>query len=286
MRLFDAPRAGDGCAAVGGHSAVIMSEPVLSAAEIVRSVHLSCRPGDIPAGMDSKEYVLAALCFLASRVAYLREDEGDRPTLGSREGWKQLRATLPVLPLIHATNPGDNPELRRYGRVRPLIVPGKTARRASESIDHDPAFRQKVLNLERAFSSSLPFVPPSMVSRPPSTVRPTSDTLPPSEATKASRKCKELPFLFQRYVPRRKLLPHIEGGAKEELTLMISGHMQQPQHTPGPKPKGDRVAPPASVAAVAHPAADRGKGALVPSKRKGDALADGSLRKKGRELAI
>ena len=35
-------------------------------------------------------------------------------------------------------------------------------------------------------------------------------------------------------MPRRKLVPHIEGGYKEELTLMISGHMQQPQQTPGP----------------------------------------------------
>ena len=37
------------------------------------------------------------------------------------------------------------------------------------------------------------------------------------------------PFIFQKYMPRRKLVPRIEGGAKEELTLMISGHM------PGPK---------------------------------------------------
>mmetsp|Transcript_20689 Transcript_20689/g.43822 ORF Transcript_20689/g.43822 Transcript_20689/m.43822 type:complete len:270 (+) Transcript_20689:679-1488(+) len=39
-------------------------------------------------------------------------------------------------------------------------------------------------------------------------------------------------FAFQKYVPRRKLCPHIDGGVKEELTVMISGHFQQ-QYQPG-----------------------------------------------------
>ena len=63
-------------------------------------------------------------------------------------------------------------------------------------------------------------------------------------------------------------MPHIEGGAKEELTLMISGHMQQPQHTPGPK-KGTKSTSPASASA--------GEKGAAQAKRKADTAKDGLL---------
>jgi hypothetical protein len=70
-------------------------------------------------------------------------------------------------------------------------------------MDLDLDFRRKVLNLERAFTSSLPF-------------------------TSTKQSALEIPLVLQRYVPRRKLCPRIETeGVKEELTLMISGHVQQ-----------------------------------------------------------
>lgn len=257
LRLFDAPRdwtkktiADDGgvekeggvddAAAANDDDAIMMDEPVLSTAEIVRSVHLAARMGDIPPGMDSKEYAMAALRFLSSHVPHLHEDEAAyrSPSDGtSREGWDQLRSTLPVLPLIRATNPAAKLEVRRYARARPRVGPGRTERRDPDSVDRDESFRTKVLNLERVYSSSLPFSLPSTASPA------TAAAPPPSPSKKAAKRSpggsggNDLPLAFQRYVPRRKLLPHIEGGAKEELTLMISGHMQQPQHTPGPKPK-------------------------------------------------
>lgn len=196
---------------------MIMDAPILSTAEIVRSVHLTASPGDIPAGMDSKEYTLAALHFLSSSVPFISEHESDYrkkdTDSSSDEGWQMLRRTLPMLPLIKAVNLTltlDSLGNRSYGRVRPLVTLGQSERKQyPDSVDKDMDFRRKVLNLERIFTSSLPF---------------------PMK--------KFEPFVFQKYMPRRKLLPRIEGGgAKEELTLMISGHMQQPHSTLGPKSK-------------------------------------------------
>lgn len=184
---------------------MIMDVPRLSTAEIVRSVHLTASPGDIPAGMDSKEYTLAILHFLSSHVPFLSENESDyrkkdddnNYSSSSEEGWEMLRRTLPVLPLIKATNPEQSLENRVYGRIRPLVKLGQSERKQyPDSVDKDIGFRRKVLNLERIFNSSLPF--------------------PMKEFE---------PFVFQKYMPRRKLVPHIEGIAKEELTLMISGHI-------------------------------------------------------------
>ncbi len=108
---------------------MIMNDPILSTAEIVRSVHLTARPGDIPACMDSKEYTLSVLHFISSYIPYLHEDEEKyRDTSGSQEGWDQLRRTLPVLPLIMATNPTESLELRCYARVRPLVELGQKER--------------------------------------------------------------------------------------------------------------------------------------------------------------
>ncbi|KAL7540750.1 hypothetical protein ACHAXR_010348 [Thalassiosira sp. AJA248-18] len=297
---------------------MIMKEPILSTAEIVRSVHLTVQPGSVPAGMDSKEYTMAVLYFLGSYVPSLHEDESEYRTdfsQESQEGWDQLRRTLPVLPLIKATNPGESLEHRCYGRVRPLIKLGRKERKQyPDSMDRDQEFRKKVLNLERMYSSSLPFSSPSTTARLQSKLSSsssTSSTHPISSTAKTEKTGNDLPFAFQRYVPRRKLVPHIEGGAKEELTLMISGHMQQPQHTPGPKPKaakskaaasGPKTAPttvksasPAGTAGITdptNPSTVPEKGAvdsfLTPSKRKGDATVDGLLHlsKKGKEFTV
>lgn len=237
LRLFDMPHDGDNVASGGGvdvnyitmsltdddahvpefvNDTMIMNKPILSTAEIIRSVHLTARPGDIPSGMDSKEYTLSVLHFISSNIPFLHENEEEyRDGIGSQEGWDQLRRTLPVLPLIKAINPTESLELRSYGRVRPLVKLGQIERRQyPESMDADESFRQKVLNLERIYCSSLPFS---------------------STTTSAQATLHDIPFAFQRYLPRRKVVPHIVGGNKEELTLMISGHMQQPHHTPGPK---------------------------------------------------
>ncbi|KAL3823612.1 hypothetical protein ACHAXA_005593 [Cyclostephanos tholiformis] len=239
----DATTEGEGAA-----DPIIMKEPILSTAEIIRSVHLTARPGDVPAGMDSKEYTLSVLHFISSYIPYLHEEEMDyRDTSGSQEGWDQLRRTLPVLPLIKATNPAESLELRCYGRVRPLVkLGGKERKQYPESMDRDEAFRKKVLNLERIYSSSLPFSSSITSTVLPSKLPLVSTDISselPFAAPSAKRKDiaqqqesdNDLPFAFQRYVARRKLVPHIEGGHKEELTLMISGHMQHPAHTPGPK---------------------------------------------------
>ncbi len=208
---------------------MIRDAPILSTAEIVRSVHLTASPGDIPAGMDSKEYTQAALHFLSTHVNIISENESDyrkKDNESSKEGWDMLRRTLPILPLIKAINPQESLEKRSYGRVRPLVTIGKSERKQyPDSVDLDMDFRRKVLNLERVFTSSLPF--------------------PMKEFE---------PFAFQKYMPRRKLVPRIEGGgAKEELTLMISGHMQQSHNTPGPKAKAASTA--SAQASMTSPAA-------------------------------
>jgi hypothetical protein len=204
---------------------MIMKEPILSTAEIIRSVHLTARPGDIPSGMDSKEYTLSVLHFISSNIPYLHENEEEyRDGVGSQEGWDQLRRTLPVLPLIKAINPTESLELRCYGRVRPLVKLGQKDRKQyPESMDTDELFRQKVLNLERIYCSSLPFSSPA------------TSAMSKVQYSSSAGLGNDIPFAFQRYLPRRKVVPHIVGGNKEELTLMISGHMQQPHHTPGPK---------------------------------------------------
>ncbi|KAL3789225.1 hypothetical protein HJC23_002810 [Cyclotella cryptica] len=195
---------------------LIAPAPILSTAEIVRSCHLTARPGCIPPGMDSKEYTMAALHFLSSHVPYLSEKD-ERYTHESLEGWQLVKDTFPILPLLMATNPEESLEKRSYGRMRPLIGLGQSERKQyPDSMDSDPDFRRKVLNLERAFSSSLPFSP---------------TTHNRSKSATANRD-EYVPFAFQRYFPRRKLCPRIETeGVKEELTLMISGHVQQ-DHPP------------------------------------------------------
>ena len=281
---------------------MIMNEHILSTAEIVRSVHLTARPGDIPACMDSKEYTLSVLHFISSYIPYLHEDEKEyRDASGSQEGWDQLRRTLPVLPLIKATNPAESLELRCYVRVRPLVKLGQKERKQfPESMDRDESFRKKVLNLERIYSSSLPFSSPITSARLSSKLSSVStDTSPElplaagttkqnKDATRQQNSGNDLPFAFQKYVARRKLVPHIEGGYKEELTLMISGHMQQPQHTPGPKRSkpGASAAPPTlQIASTCASSTDsksaspgKGKGVvnphLTPSKRKADTVAE------------
>jgi len=92
---------------------------------------------------------------------------------------------------------------------------------------------------------------------------------------------------------------------------MISGHMQQPQHTPGPKPKGSaksktaapgpkgkltpttKSASPAGAAAdPTNTSTDKEKDGvdsfLMASKRKGDKPVDGLLHlsKKGKEFIV
>ena len=285
---------------------MIMNEPILSTAEIVRSVHLTARPGDIPACMDSKEYTLSVLHFISSYIPYLHEDEEEyRDTSGSQEGWDQLRRTLPVLPLIRATNPTESLELRCYVRVRPLVELGQKERKQyPESMDRDESFRKKVLNLERIYSSSLPFSSPIASARLSSeqlssvSTTDTSSELPSAAAaTKQTKDAttrhqkmsgNDMPFAFQKYVARRKLVPHIEGGYKEELTLMISGHMQQPQHTPGPKrskPGANAASPTLQTASScasgsdsksASPGKEKGvmNSHLTPSKRKADTVTD------------
>ena len=301
LRLFDPPRDGEISANTsqpkkdsntGGKGdpasqqvvsdPMIMKEPILSTAEIVRSVHLAARPGDIPSGMDSKEYTMAALNFLSSYVPYLHENtimnnnKNDKEAF-SQEGWDQLRNTLPVFPLIKATNPNESCELRSYGRVRPLVKLGGEERKDPYTMDRDQSFRLKVLNLERIYASSLPYSPPCTLARLSTKLASESAlySLPNPNTTTITQKSaipeppingNDLPFAFQRYVPRRKVVPHIEGGAKEELTLMISGHMQQPQHTPGPK-KGTKSTSPASASG----------GEKGVAKRKADTAKDGLL---------
>ena len=246
LRLFDMPCDGENLASGGDVRAeditmaftdddahvteavddtMIMKEPILSTAEIIRSVHLTARPGDIPSGMDSKEYTLSVLHFISGNIPYLHENEEEyRDGLGSKEGWDQLRRTLPVLPLIKAINPTESLELRCYGRVRPLVKLGQKERKqCPESMDTDELFRQRVLNLERIYCSSLPFSSS------------TTSAMSTVQHSSSAGLGNDIPFAFQRYLPRRKVVPHIVGGIKEELTLMISGHMQQPHHTPGPK---------------------------------------------------
>lgn len=291
----------------------ILKEPILSTAEIVRTVHLAARPGDIPAGFDSKEYTMAVLRFLSSDIPYLHEKEAEyrnKEDGSSQEGWHQLRMTLPILPLIKATNPEVSLEQRYYGRVRPLVKLGQKERKQlPEAMDQDEEFRRKVLNLELIFSSSLPFSPPSMQTRLssklssgstqcPTSSQPTESITSKAETIEQKASGNDLRFAFQRFVPRRKLVPIIEGGAKEELTLMISGHMQQPENTPGPKPRltksrreallgGNATAPVKSVSVAASTAGqlktapDKRKGVVdsntTPSKRKHDNSADISL---------
>jgi len=220
---------------------MIMTTPILSTAEIVRTVHLAAKPGDIPLSMDSKEYTLAVLSFLSSYIPYLHENESEYKdtyeSSGSQEGWQQLRDTSPILPLLKATNPNESLELRCYGRVKPLIKLGQTERKDPDTMDSNDMFRKKVINLERIFSSSLPYAVPSTSERLTAKLSEASSTrvsesTEEAESKKATVKT-NLPS-FEKYIPRRKLVPHIDGGYKEELTLMISGHMQQPQHTPGP----------------------------------------------------
>ena len=187
---------------------MIADVPIISTAEIVRSVHLTAGPGDIPACMDSKEYTMAVLHFLSSNVPYISKDgKSMRDTNQSLHSWKALRDAFPVLPLLAAINPEESLEKRVYGRVKSRIGLNKEERKQDpDSMDLDPDFRMKVLNLERAFNSSLPYAPKSLKQ---------SQTNEPS-------------CVFQRYVPRRKLCPRIETeGVKEELTLMISGHVTQ-----------------------------------------------------------
>lgn len=292
-----------------GIESMIMKDPILSTPEIVRTVHLAARPGDIPAGFDSKEYTMVVLRFLSSDIPYLHEDETEyrsKEDRSSQEGWDQLRMTLPILPLLKVTNPEASVEQRCYGRVRPLVKLGQNERaQYPDSMDRDNEFRKKVLNLELIFASSLPFSSPCMHARLSSKLAsksapcPTSSSSQPTESattlatpTEATTDQKtsdnDLRFAFQRFVPRRRLVPNIEGGAKEELTLMISGHMQQPENTPGPKPrltksrrealldgKGVAAAPSPANTAV-HSKSDKVlvKGAaspkLTPSKRKQD----------------
>ena len=294
LRLFDPPRIGEeGYPAAAGNSGsndkstktdetppvaqevtntdpMIMKEPILSTAEIVRSVHLTAKPGEIPVGMDSKEYTVAVLNFFSSYVPYLHENESeyratDESLSSSKEGWDQLRNTLPILPLLKSTNPEESLELRCYGRVKPLIKFGATERKEyPDAMDRGIVFRQKVLNLERIFSSSLPFSASTFTTN-------TTQSVNKSQSNE-----NDLPFAFQRYVPRRKLVPHIEGGCKEELTLMISGHMQQPSSTPGPKAKSGK----GKATTIATPA--KSKSALdhvtTPAKRKVDStVTDTSL---------
>jgi hypothetical protein len=162
----------------------------------------------VPPGMDSKEFTMAALHFLSSYVPVISETTVHIEGNHSKEAWDMMRKTLPTMPLLKATNPDVSLELRSYGRVRPLIESGKMDRKETpDSMDLDNDFRRKVLNLERIFCSSLPFA---------------SETVP------SKKQSPEMTFIFQKYMPRRKLCPHIgEGGFKEELTLMISGHLQQ-----------------------------------------------------------
>ena len=190
---------------------ILASIPVLSTPEIVRSCHLTASPGDIPPSMDSKEYTMAALHFLSSNVPLISEGDYGENSGESLEGWKIVRDTFPILPLLMAINPEESLEKRVYARVKPLIQLGETERKQSpDSMDSNPDFRRRVLNLERAFTSSLPFSR-TICNRP-----------------KQSKKDEDLPLAFQRYVPRRKLCPRIETeGVKEELTFMISGHVQQ-----------------------------------------------------------
>ena len=214
---------------------------VLSSAEIVRSVHLSARPGDIPPAMDSKEFTLAVLAFLSSNVPFLSEDESSYRPLddqSSQEGWNQLRDTLPVLPLIKSVDPNDSINIRSFKRVRPLVSlePGAKIRKDPERMDSDEHFRRKVLNLERFYVSELPYtssvdlhpVPPPVSCGTGST----SGSSSPSQA-----QLKHMPHSLARYVARRRLVPHIKpvNFGKEELALMISGHFYQPPQNPGNK---------------------------------------------------
>ncbi|KAL7507336.1 hypothetical protein ACHAXN_004540 [Cyclotella atomus] len=186
----------------------IFQAPILSTAEIVRSCHLAASPGDIPPDMDSKQYTMAALHFLSSHVPMISEhdDEIKRDKSQSMHSWKLVKDTFPILPLLHPINPQASLEKRVYGRVKPLVELGKVERKeCPDSMDLDLDFRRKVLNLERAFTSSLPF---------------TSNT--------SKQSALEIPLVLQKYLPRRRLCPRIETeGVKEELTLMISGHVQQ-----------------------------------------------------------
>ena len=253
---------------------MIMTTPILSTAEIVRTVHLAAKPGDIPLSMDSKEYTLAVLSFLSSYIPYLHENESEykRDTASSQEGWQQLRDTLPILPLLKTTNPDESLELRCYGRVKPLIKLGQTERKDPDSMDSNDMFRKKVLTLERIFSSSLPYAAPSTSERLTTKLSSASSSTKVSESTEEAEKKKataetSLPS-FEKYCPRRKLVPHIDGGYKEELTLMISGHMQQPQHTPGPT-KGKAKVKSKSPATVGKE--------KDSAKRKVDTASDDSL---------
>jgi hypothetical protein len=184
----------------------IAQATILSTAEIVRSCHLTVSPGDIPPDMDSKQYTMAALHFLSSYVPMISEhdDETKRDKSQSKHSWEVVKDAFPILPLLHPINPQESLEKRVYGRVKPLVELGKVERKeCPDSMDLDLDFRRKVLNLERAFTSSLPF-------------------------TSTKQSALEIPLVLQRYVPRRKLCPRIETeGVKEELTLMISGHVQQ-----------------------------------------------------------
>ena len=156
LRMFDVPKSEEEKGSAQSKEAEAESDSlkecddlVLSSAEIVRSVHLTARPGDIPPAMDSKEFTLAVLAFLSSNVPFLSEDESSyRPPddQSSKEGWDQLRDTFPVLPLIKSVDPNDySINIRSFKRVRPLVSlkPGAKIRKDHERMDSDENFRRK-----------------------------------------------------------------------------------------------------------------------------------------------
>ena len=255
---------------------MIIKTPILTTAEIVRTVHLTARPGDIPPGMDSKEYTMAALHFLSSHVPFLSENNHEelsqleQDSSSSHEGWDLLRKTLPILPLLKAINPNEGIERRSYGRVRPLVSLGQAERKEiPDSMDLDMDFRRKVMNLERIFASSLPFSSYSTSFAQPLVASSSPSSLPSKEGDTN----KHIPYAFQKYVPRRKLCPHVDGGAKEELTLMISGHFQQHVSTPA-----SRTATPFTLKAASASTKSTGASKRTSTDSKSHTLKPSSLK--------
>lgn len=223
------------------HSLKECDDLVLSSAEIVRSVHLTARPGDIPPAMDSKEFTLAVLAFLSSNVPFLSEDESSYRPPGdqsSQEGWDQLRDTLPVLPLIKSVDPDWSINIRSFKRVRPLVSlkSGTKIRKDHERMDSDENFRRKVLNLERLYVSELPYTSSVDLQPMPPPVSCGTGSTTGSSSTNLGQ-LNDRPHSMARYVSRRRLVPHIKpvNFGKEELALMISGHFYQPSQIFGNK---------------------------------------------------
>lgn len=121
----------------------------VSADMFIRSCSLAVRSGDVPARMNAKDMVLAALEFLSSTVPELTGTSGakgrDEESHGSLGGG-MLHQTFPYLPLIAHVGDVNDPEKRVYVK--------KSKGRCGSWSMSDKGFRRRVVRLEMAFMTS------------------------------------------------------------------------------------------------------------------------------------